>query len=139
MHCPSPAALLRSAQLNENRRSRLRGNADVWARSFAPATEGAKIPGLAIESTETTIDCDNNCGFMSQPYDISRPYDGAGGAQVPSSGLQQRQQTLEQLRRARRTAADMQIDGHDGGHPADHRVAAGKQAAVERAVADRHH
>src|SRR5262245_8867095 len=32
----------------------------------------------------------------------------------------------------------MQIYGHDGGDPADNRVAAGKQSAVERTIADRH-
>src|SRR5215813_25566 len=55
------------------------------------------------------------------------------------SGLEQCQQPLEQLRRAWRAAANMQIDGYDAGDPADHRVAAGKDTAVDRTVSDRNH
>src|SRR5262249_57245477 len=46
------------------------------------------------------------------------------------SGLQQRQQPLEQLRRTRRAAANMQIDGYDARDPADDRVAAGQNTPV---------
>ncbi len=54
------------------------------------------------------------------------------------AGLEQGEQALEQLRGSRRAAADVQIDRHDLGDAADHGVAAGEQAAVGRAVADRH-
>src|SRR5262245_18372524 len=57
----------------------------------------------------------------------------------PVSGLEQRQQPLEQLRRLRRTAANMQINGYDSRDPADDRVAAGKNTAVHRTVSDRNH
>ena len=47
---------------------------------------------------------------------VSQFYDGGGAGRVPSS-FQQRQEALEQFRRPRGAAANMQIDGHDGGHP----------------------
>src|SRR5262249_49515514 len=55
------------------------------------------------------------------------------------SGLEQCQQPLEQLRRAWRAAANMQIDGYDAGNPPDDRVAVGKNTAVHRTVSDRDH
>jgi len=48
--------------------------------------------------------------------------------------FEQRQQPLEQLRRAWWAATDMQVDGYNGGDPALDCIAAGKKAAVYRAV-----
>src|SRR5215471_5125423 len=50
--------------------------------------------------------------------------------------FEQRQQPLEQLRRAWWAATDMQVDGYNGGDPALDRIAAGKNPAVYRAVPD---
>jgi len=41
------------------------------------------------------------------------------------------------LDRPRRAAANVQINGHDTRDAADHRVAVGKNAPVDHAVADR--
>ena len=50
---------------------------------------------------------------------------------------QEREQAFEQVKRGRRTAADVKIDRHDGGDAAGNGIASGEDAAVERAVADR--
>ena len=54
-------------------------------------------------------------------------------------GLHQREQSFEQRDRIGRTAADVQIDRHDLVDAADDRIAAGEDAAIRRAVADRDH
>ena len=53
--------------------------------------------------------------------------------------LEQRQKTLQQLQRCRGTPADVKIDRNDGIDAAGDGVAAGKHAAVPRAIADRDH
>jgi hypothetical protein len=53
--------------------------------------------------------------------------------------VEEGEQAAQQLGGVRRAAADVQVDRHHLRDPAHDRVAAGEQAAVERAVADRHH
>src|SRR4051794_19835235 len=52
-------------------------------------------------------------------------------------GLDEREQALQQCDRIGRAAANMQIDRHHLAHAADDGVAAGKNPAVSRAIANR--
>ena len=56
--------------------------------------------------------------------------------QCVSLRLEQSQQAPEQLGGARRAAANVQIDRQHVVDPARHRVAAGKDPAVDRAIAN---
>src|SRR5215470_8690120 len=53
--------------------------------------------------------------------------------------LEQRQQAAQNFERRRRTAWNVQIDRHHGVDAADYGIAAGKTAAIARAVAYRDH
>ena len=53
--------------------------------------------------------------------------------------FEQRQQALEQVGGRGRAAFDVQIDGDDLVDAAGHRIAAGENAAIGGAIADRHH
>ena len=52
--------------------------------------------------------------------------------------LQERDQSLEDCLRRGRTAANVQIDGHDVRHPANHGITPGEDSAIGRAIAQRH-